>query len=84
MVVPQPLAFAAHPDGDATGCLVVSVVSHGHLALVQSLLNDMAQFSAATVGRVVLTLNLPEADPQAPPGGWPLVLQIVRNGHPLG
>ena len=84
MVVPQPLAFAAHPDGDATGCLVVSVVSHGHLALVQSLLNDMAQFSAATVGRVVLTLNLPEADPQAPPGGWPFVLQIVRNGHPLG
>ena len=84
MVEPQPLAFAAHPDGDATGCLVVSVVSHGHLALVQSLLNDMAQFSAATVGRVVLTLNLPEADPQAPPGGWPFVLQIVRNGHPLG
>ena len=64
--------------------LVVSVVSHGHQAQVQALLNDLARFSAATVSRVVLTLNRPEAEPQAPAAGWPFVLQILRNAHPLG
>lgn len=64
--------------------MVVSVVSHGHKLQVQALLNDLAQFSAATVSRVVLTLNLPEAEPQAPSGGWPFVLHIMRNAHPLG
>lgn len=63
---------------------MVSVVSHGHQALVQNLLNDLAQFSAATVTRVVLTLNQPEAAPQAPPQGWPFELQIVHNARPLG
>ena len=63
---------------------MVSVVSHGHQLLVQALLNDLAQFSAATVSRVVLTLNQPEAAPLAPPGGWPFVLNIVSNAHPLG
>ena len=37
------------------------MVSHGHQALVQNLLNDLAQFEAATVTRVVLALNQPEA-----------------------
>lgn len=52
--------------------------------MVQVMLNDLARFSAATVARVVLTLNLPEAPPQAPAAGWPFVLQIVRNARPLG
>ena len=52
--------------------------------MVQDLLNDLARFSAATVSRVVLTLNQPEAEPQAPAAGWPFVLQIVRNARPLG
>ena len=45
--------------------LVVSIVSHGHGALVQPLLHDMARLAGASVGRVVLTLNLPEAEPEA-------------------
>lgn len=64
--------------------LVVSVVSHGHGALVQALLNDLARLSAETVGRVVLTQNLPEAEPEAPVEGWPFVLQIVKNAVPAG
>lgn len=64
--------------------MVVSVVSHGHPLQVQALLNDLAQFSAATVARVVLTLNQPEAEPQTPATGWPFVLQIVHNARPLG
>lgn len=69
-----------HPDGP----LVVSVVSHGHAALVQSLLEALARRSAGTVSRVVLTHNLPEADPREPPGGWPFALQVRRNGQPAG
>ncbi len=36
--------------------------------------------------RVVLTLNIPEPDmpPAAPEGGWPFVLDVVRNVQPQG
>lgn len=70
----------SHPDGP----LVVSLVSHGHAALVQSLLEALAGLSAASVSRVVLTQNLPEADPRAPASGWPFVLEIHRNARPAG
>lgn len=63
---------------------MVSIVSHGHAALAQGLLDALARFSAASVARVVLTQNVPEADPQAPPGGWPYTLQIRRNVQPAG
>lgn len=64
--------------------LVVSLVSHGHGPMVQRLLEEVAQLGSATVTRVVLTLNLPEADPRAPQTGWPFALDIRRNGLPLG
>ncbi|WP_265707287.1 glycosyltransferase [Verminephrobacter aporrectodeae] len=64
--------------------LAVSVVSHGHGALVQRLLDDLAQLSSATVRRVVLTLNRPEAPPLPPAGGWPFALQLRCNTRPLG
>ena len=80
----RPLTSAVAPNDGGAGSLVVSVVSHGHQAQVQALLNDLARYSAATVTRVVLTLNQPEAEPQAPSGGWPFALHIVRNAHPAG
>ena len=64
--------------------LVVSVVSHGHGPLVQRLLWQLAQHSAATVARVLLTLNIPEPEPTAPPGGWPFALQVLHNHQALG
>lgn len=64
--------------------LVVSVISHGHGALLQALLDDLARFSAASVRRVVLTQNLPEAEPRAPAAGWPFVLDVVKNEMPAG
>ena len=64
--------------------LVVSIVSHGHGAPVEQLLHTLAQRSAGTLARVVLTLNLPEAMPESPPGGWPFALEIVHNARPLG
>lgn len=64
--------------------LAVSVVSHGHGELVQRLLDQMASSREAVVSRVVLTQNVPEAPPRAPPGGWPFVLQVVGHATPMG
>jgi len=51
---------------------------------VQGLLWELARLSSANVSRVVLTLNLPEAEPVPPAGGWPFVLQTIRNARPAG
>lgn len=64
--------------------LVVSVVSHGHGDMVQGLLWQLAELSAASVSRVILTHNLPEREPIPPAGGWPFQLLQVVNEAPLG
>lgn len=69
---------------DLRPTLAVSIVSHGHGPLVQELLLDLAQHSGAGIARVILTLNIPEPPPQAPTGGWPFVLELRHNTHPLG
>lgn len=74
------------PSRTAPASIVLSVVSHGHGPMVQALLNALAQLEhdGQGVERVVLTLNLPEPEPQAPPGGWPFVLQVRQNAAPKG
>lgn len=67
-----------------TSCLVVSIVSHGHGALVQRLLEQMARESAAWVDRVVVTVNVPEPALVEPEQGWPFVLEVVHNRRPQG
>jgi N-acetylglucosaminyl-diphospho-decaprenol L-rhamnosyltransferase len=64
--------------------LVVSIVSHGHAAVVQLLLDELAQLSRSTVARVVVTQNVPEAHPIAPPGGWPFRFDLLCNSEPQG
>ena len=64
--------------------IVLSVVSHGHGAMVQQLLQSLARCDAGEVARVVLTQNLPEPDPVPPAGGWPFALELRRNGVPQG
>lgn len=64
--------------------LVISIVSHGHGAWVQRLLEELARWSAAHIQRVVLTQNIPESPPQAPTQGWPFVLQVIKNTIPAG
>ncbi len=66
------------------GCLVVSVVSHGHASCVQALLWDLAGLKGRSVSWVVLTQNIPEPEPAASDGGWPFVLEVSRNTAPLG
>lgn len=79
-----PLSASPAPAPASAANLVVSIVSHGHGALVQALLQALAQRCAASVARVVLTLNLPEAPPCAPATGWPFALELRRNAHPAG
>lgn len=69
------------------GAIVLSVVSHGHGAMVLHLLQELAACGAGGPGgvaRVVLTQNLPEPAPAAPAGGWPFVLELRRNARPQG
>lgn len=60
--------------------LVISVVSHGHGEMVAQLLHDIGHFVRVPV-RVLLTQNLPEADPPAP---LPFPLHVIRNPRPRG
>lgn len=79
------MTFSSSPSSPAqAGGLVVSIVSHGHGACVQRLLVQLAQCNAGLVRRVVLTLNCPEPEPQAPSQGWPFTLQLLRNDRPRG
>ncbi len=69
---------------ESSGAVAVSIVSHGHGAFVQHLLTDLAAHCAESVTRVVLTQNLPESAPEQPTAGWPFVLELRRNAHPVG
>ena len=82
---PQPhQATTGQSMCDSEADLVVSVISHGHAAMVQRLLHQMAQGGVGPLRRVVLTLNLPEPEPAPPATGWPFVLDLRRNQHPQG
>lgn len=68
--------------------LTVSLVSHGHGALVVQALQSLAvslQGSGLQV-RVLLTLNLPESDLERDLESqvWPFALEFIRNAKPLG
>lgn len=67
------------------GALTVSIVSHGQADLIDSLIRQLARRTApGLIGRLVLTLNLPEAIPDdwATLGGFPL--EVIRNRVPAG
>ena len=61
-----PLSPIARP-------VTVSIVSHGQLELIRPLLEQLDRFSSAMVDKVVLTINIPEAD----------VLGDARFGFPI-
>src|SRR5574337_2172469 len=61
--------------------IAVSIVSHGHGALLPPLLADLAACPAVTA--VILTHNLPEAD-LSWPAAAPYSLSLLRNARPKG
>lgn len=64
--------------------IVVSVVSHRHGAMVESLLHRLSEISSSHVVRVVLTQNVAEAVPCEPDAGWPFALDVIKNASPQG
>ncbi len=60
----------------------VSIVSHGQRALIAPLLADIARLCGGPL-QVIITLNIPEADPDRP-AHFPHELLIVRNATPKG
>lgn len=64
------------------GAITLSVVSHGHGALLWRLLDDLQLHKSLRGVRVIVTLNVPEHFDVA---RWPgLNLLILRNEQPLG
>jgi len=62
--------------------VTISVVSHGHDALLRPLLDQIARTSAGHVRRVVLTHNLPVQ--QGILGQGPFELVQIHNDRPKG
>jgi len=63
--------------------ITVSIVSHGQLALIRPLLDQLARFSHAMVEKVVLTVNIPEPDLLAG-GQWGFPVERLENAAPKG
>ena len=63
--------------------ITVSIVSHGQLALIEPLLDQLARYSSAVVAKVVLTNNIPEPDILA--GRiWDFSVERIANKAPMG
>ena len=63
--------------------VTVSIVSHGQLALVKPLLEQLDRFSHTVIDKVVLTLNIPEADVLGDTAPR-FAIERIRNPSPLG
>ncbi|UST54579.1 glycosyltransferase family 2 protein [Comamonadaceae bacterium OTU4NAUVB1] len=57
---PRPTTFDA--EAPAQRPITVSIVSHGQLALIRPLLEQLDRWSAGSVEKVVLTINIRESD----------------------
>ena len=62
--------------------VTVSIVSHGHGALVSPLLADLATHCGPGIS-VILTLNIPESLTVGD-GAYPFELKLIRNEAPKG
>ncbi|MET3179670.1 hypothetical protein SAMN05518845_119153 [Variovorax sp. YR750] len=63
--------------------VTISIVSHGQLALVLPLLEQLDRHSRAVIDKVLLTLNIPEADVLAG-RSWGFEVERIENASPKG
>ncbi|MBB4219353.1 glycosyltransferase family 2 protein [Variovorax guangxiensis] len=63
--------------------ITISIVSHGQLALVLPLLEQLDRHSRAVIDKVLLTLNIPEADLLAG-RTWGFAVERIENASPKG
>ena len=66
--------------------VTVSVVSHGHGDAVVHLLQDLSAYATKEVGRVIVTLNVPESrlSDAVNAESWPFEIDWICNSEPLG
>jgi N-acetylglucosaminyl-diphospho-decaprenol L-rhamnosyltransferase len=65
------------------GSVTASIVSHGQGRMVAALLGDLAKTAPGALGRLVVTLNVPESEPDPVPA-LPFDLVVIRNPAPIG
>jgi len=63
--------------------ITVSIVSHGQLALVLPLLDQLDRFSRTSTAKVVLTINIPEPD-LLEGREWGFAIERIENASPKG
>ncbi len=63
--------------------ITISIVSHGQLALVRPLLDQLDRFSRGSIAKVVLTLNIPEPDLLSGLE-WGFPLERIENAQRMG
>ncbi|MFV0672992.1 glycosyltransferase family 2 protein [Variovorax sp. tm] len=63
--------------------ITISIVSHGQLALVLPLLEQLDRYSRAVIDKVLLTLNIPEADLLAG-RSWGFEVERIENASAKG
>jgi len=71
------------PASPLTKPITVSIVSHGQLALVKPLLEQLDRFSHPVIEKVVLTINVPEPD-VLEGATWRFALERIDNAAPMG
>lgn len=63
--------------------ITVSIVSHGQLGLIRPLLEQLDRFSDAVVEKVILTINIPEADVLGD-ASFRFPIERIENDAPKG
>jgi N-acetylglucosaminyl-diphospho-decaprenol L-rhamnosyltransferase len=79
-LLPSPTAATAPTPRPIT----VSIVSHGQLALIRPLLDQLDRWSAGSVEKVVLTVNVPEADDAIADLRTRFPIERIDNPKPKG
>ena len=65
-----------------TGAFTVSIVSHGQAELCARLLDDLARHSAASIGQLIITQNVPDSVPVTL--DLPFPVEVIDNPRPQG
>jgi len=71
------------PPSPSPPPITISIVSHGQLALVRPLLEQLDRFCRSSTAKVVLTLNIPEPDVLAGLE-WGFAVERIDNTSPKG
>lgn len=63
--------------------VTVSIVSHNQQHMIVPLLRQLAEHCGRTVAKIVVTVNVPEAD-LISNGAWDVPVEVLHNLHPRG